>query len=197
MRAIRLLPILPVLVLLSLTKPVYAQVAEAAVGADRHLWAGAEFSDFNPDYNPIGGRLLGVGFWGDYEVSRLFSAEAELRLLDFNKPAGQTQKNFLIGPLFDVYRYHGFTAYAKVLLGVNTVNYPYASGTKISIGNGTYFALAPGGGVEYRLNSRFKLRGEYESQFMPSAPGFVFTQPRPSSGLTPTGFSVGVAYRIY
>ncbi len=195
MRAFKLLPVL--LVLLSLVKPAHAQVAEAAVGSDRHLWVGAEFSDFNPDYNPIAGRLTGIGFWGDYAVTRSFSAEAEARFLDLNKPSGQTQKNFLIGPLFDAYRYHGFTAYAKVLFGVNTVNYPYFGNTNISIGNGSYFALAPGGGVEYRLNSRFKIRGEYEYQFMPGAPGIEITAPRPSSGLTPSGYSAGISYRIY
>ena len=191
MRVNKSVLLLPALCLLSFAKPAHAQVSEAAVGSRPHLWAGAEFSDFHTDYNPAGGRLTGIGFYGDYTITRRFSAEGELRLLDLNKPEGQTQKNFLIGPLFKAYQYHQFTAYAKVLLGVNTVNYPN------NIGYGSYFAFAAGGGVEYRLNSRFKIRGEYEDQFMPSAPGTPITAPAPSSGLNPSGFSAGVSYRIF
>ncbi len=165
-----------------------AQVSVDAVGSDRHLYAGVEGSDFKPDYNPIAGRLIGYGFFGDYMVSRYFGAEGEIRLLDVNKPDGQTQKNFLVGPIVDAYRYHRFTGYAKLLLGVDTIHYPNAEGY------GTYFAMAPGGGVEYQLSARFKLRGEYEYHFIPSAPGFPNM---PSNGLTPSGYSGGISYRIY
>jgi opacity protein-like surface antigen len=153
-----------------------AQVSVDAIGDGKHLYAGVEGSDFKPDYNPIGGR------------SRYLGAEGEIRLLDLNKPSGQTQKNFFAGPIVDAYRYHRFTGYGKLMLGIDSINYP--SG----IGYGTYFAFAPGGGVEYRLNSRLKLRGEYEYQFVRSAPGFPN---QPSNGLTPSGYSGGISYRIY
>jgi hypothetical protein len=165
-----------------------AQVSVDAIGDGKHLYAGVEGSDFKPDYNPIGGRLYGYGFFADYMVSRYLGAEGEIRLLDLNKPSGQTQKNFFAGPIVDAYRYHRFTGYGKLMLGIDSINYP--SG----IGYGTYFAFAPGGGVEYRLNSRLKLRGEYEYQFVRSAPGFPN---QPSNGLTPSGYSGGISYRIY
>ncbi len=192
MRAIKLLPVL--LVLLSLVKPAHAQVAEAAVGSDRHLWVGAEGSSFNPDYNHIAGRLTGVGVYGDYLVSHLFGLEGEGRLMDFNKIDGQTQKFVAGGPIVNVYHYRGFIPFVKVLLGAAAITYPYQSGTKISIGSGSYFAFVPGGGIDYRFNSRFKIRGEYEYELIPSAPGFPG---QPSNGLTPTGYSAGVSYRIF
>ncbi len=166
----------------------HAQVSEAAVGSGRHLYVGVEGSDFKSDYNPIAGRLAGIGFFGDYMVSRHFGAEGEIRLLDLKKPAGQTQKTFLVGPIFNAYRYHRFIAFGKILAGVGTINYPNG------IGYGSYFAFAPGGGVEYRLNDRFTLRGEYDYEFFPSAPGFPNM---PSNGLTPSGYSGGISYRLY
>ena len=167
----------------------HAQVHESATGSDRHLWAGGEFSDFKPDYGLS--RLDGIGFYADYLVTHRYGAEAEIRLLDLNKPAGETQKTFMAGPIANIYQYHKAIFYAKFLLGVGTVNYPD------NIGYGSYFAFAPGGGVEYRFAPRWKVRGEYEAEFFPSAPGAPITYPFPSNGLTPTGFSVGISYKIF
>ena len=174
-----------------------AQVSESAIGASRHLWVGVEGSDFNPDYNKVFGRLAGVGIYADYTITQRFSAEGEVRLLDLKSPAGQTQKNFLIGPLFNAYQYHHFSAYGKILVGIDTITYPYFDNTTISRGNGSYFAFAPGGGVEYRFSHRWKVRGEYEYHIIPGAPGIEITYPFPSTGLSPSGFSAGIAYHIF
>ncbi len=171
-------------------RTAHGQVNEAAIGSDRHLWAGADFSDFNPDYNKIFPRLQGYGFYGDYYITRLVGLEGEIRLLTINKPEGQTQKDYLGGPTFAVYHYHQFTANAKILIGGVSINYPD------NIGYGSYFAFSPGGGVEYRLTPKLKLRGEYEYQFLPSAPGFN-SPGEPSNGLTPTGFSAGISYKFF
>ena len=171
-----------------------AQVAESATGAPPHLWAGVEGSTFNPDYNKVGGRLDGVGFYGDYDLAHHLGVEAEIRLLDLKIVAGQTQKTFLIGPRINAYRYNKFTFYAKALGGVGLIDYPYATGTTVSIGYGSYFTFALGGGAEYQLRPRLKIRGEYEWEDYPTAPGF---QGQPSNGLTPTGYSGGISYRIF
>ena len=161
-----------------------AQVAEAATGSAPHLWAGVEGSTFSPDYNKkVGGRLDGVGFYGDYDLAHHLGAEAEIRLLDLNKPQGQTQRTFLIGPRINAYRYNRFTVYGKVLGGLGLINYPSNEGY------GSYFTFAIGGGVEYQIRSRLKLRGEYEWQDYPSAPGFPN---QVSNGLTHSGYSVGI-----
>ncbi len=167
-----------------------AQVGEEAIGSDRHLWAGAEFSDFNPDYNKVFPRLLGYGFYGDYYITKRVGLEGEIRLLTINKPEGQTQKDYLGGPTITVYRYRKFLFNAKVLLGGVAINYPD------NIGTGSYFAFAPGGGAEYRLTPKLKLRAEYEYIFLPSAPGFNVPG-EPSNGLTPTGFSAGISYKFF
>lgn len=174
-----------------------AQVHESATGSVRHLWGGVEFSNYNPDYNPIGGRLDGIGAYGDYYLTYRLGVEANFRFLTLNKPSGQTQKNFFGGPTVMVYQHRKFTANAKLMLGGVSINYPYYPDTTSSIGYGSYFALAPAGNVEYRLSPRLKLRGEYEFVFIPGAPGYAFTAPAPSNGLTPTGFSIGLSYRIF
>lgn len=174
---------------LALLPAAHAQVNEQAIGSGPHAWAGVEFSNFKPDYGRP--RLDGIGLFADYLVNHRFGAEAEIRLLDLNRPAGETEKTFLGGLIVNVYTYHRLNAFVKGLAGIGTVNYPNG------IGYGSYFAYGVGGGGEYRLNSRFKVRAEYEREGFPSAPGYVFTAPNPSNGLTPTGYSAGVAYRFY
>jgi hypothetical protein len=166
-----------------------AQVHESAVGANRHLWVGGEFSDFNPDYGPQ--DIDGIGVYANMLITGKFGGEVDARFLDFNKFQGETERDFLIGPTYQVYAAHRFTATAKILLGIDKITYPG------DIGYGTYFAYAPGGDVEYRLSHRLKLRAGYEFDFIPGAPGYVFTAPAPSNGLTPHGFSIGVSYRVF
>ncbi len=171
-------------------KPSYAQVSPASTGFERRLWAGVEFSNFQNDYVKYI-RSDGIGFYGDYLITRHFGVEGEVRLLDLNNVLGLTEQTYMAGPIINVYQYHHFTAYGKFLIGVGKANYPF------NIGFGSYLAYEPGGGVEYRLNSRFKLRGEYDYQLWPGAPGIEITAPRPSSGLTPKGYSGGISYRIF
>lgn len=174
-----------------------AQVHEAAVGSSPHLWIGVEGSDFRTDYNPIAGRLYGIGVYGDYDLKRHFGLEGEVRFLNFNKPSGQTQKSFLAGPNVPIYRWHQFTGNVKLLVGLGTITFPYYGNSQIPIGNGSYFEFEPGGNVEYRLTPRLKLRGEYEYQLLPTAPGFVITNPYPSNGLSQSGYSGGISYKIF
>lgn len=164
----------------------HAQVHQSAVGSRPNLWIGAEFSDFNPDYNFF--RLYGAAIYGDYYFTRNIALEGEGRLLDFTTAAGQTQKSLLFGPSYTAYRHGRFSVNGKVLLGAVKINYPN------NIGYGSYFAFAPGGNVEYAITPRIRLRGEYEYEFLPSAPGFAG---QPSSGLTPNGFSFGASYHIF
>ncbi len=181
---------LPIIVLFAapIVPSADAQVREAATGSAPHLWVGVEGSSFNPDYNKVAGRLDGVGFYGDYFFTRHVGLEGEIRLLDLNKPEGETEKTFLIGPTVNAYSYRNFTAYAKVLAGVGTINYAN------DIGYGSYFTVAIGGGVEYQIRPRVKIRGEYEYEAFPSAPGFPGQS---SNGLTPSGLSGGVSYRFF
>jgi opacity protein-like surface antigen len=170
---------------------VFAQVASATRGGGLGLSVGAEYSNFRPDWGPT--RLQGIAVFvdADHLFLNKLGVEGEARWLTFNKPQNETEDNYLIGPRYRLLRYHGLSFYGKFLLGGGFITYPSGLGT------GSYFAYAPGATVQYRLNRRWSVRGEYEYQFWPSAPGIVFTFPRPSNGLTPSGFSGGVSYRIF
>jgi hypothetical protein len=189
MRGIRLLLSTLLVALPAAVPAAQAQVHQSAVGANRHLWVGAEFSHFNPDYGPQ--DLDGIGIYADTLITGKFGAELDARFLDLNQFKGETERDLLIGPTYQVYAAHRFTATAKILLGIDKVNYPG------NIGYGTYFAYAPGGDLEYHLTRRFKLRAGYEFDFIPGAPGYAFTAPNPSNGLTPHGFNIGVSYRVF
>jgi hypothetical protein len=170
---------------------IFAQVASATRGGELGLSAGAEYSNFKPDWGFS--RLQGITIFADADHIFLnkLGIEGEARWLNFNKPDGQTESNYLGGPRYRLLRYHGLSLYGKFLFGAGLITYPG------QIGTGSYFAYVPGGTAEYRLTHRLSVRGDYEYQFWPSAPGLVFTYPQPSNGLTPNGFSVGASYRIF
>jgi len=164
----------------------YAQVAPSVQGGNSTLWVGGEFSSFNSDY-ATSKRLNGIGALVDYNVTPRFGLEAEGRWMKWNAVGQQSQYDYLAGPKAKLLQYHRFSLNAKFLFGGIWITYPF------NVGSGSYFAYVPGGYGEYRISSRFAVRGDYEYQFIPSAPGFPGI---PSNGLTPHGYSVGVTYRI-
>jgi len=170
---------------------VFAQVAPATEGGGLTLSAGAEYSNFHPDWGP--NRLGGIAAFVDADHIFLHNlgAEGEARWLIFNEFEGEHESNYLIGPRYRLIRFHRLSAYAKFLMGAGLITYPN------KIGSGSYFAYTPGATAEYRFLHRFSARVDYEYQFWPSAPGLAFTFPNPSHGLNPNGFSGGVSYRIF
>jgi hypothetical protein len=177
--------------LLLLPVSALAQVKPATTGGGLSFSAGAEYSNFQPDFGP--NRLGGIAVFADADnvVLHKLGIEGEARWLHFNEFVGESQNHYLLGPRYRLIRYHQLSGYAKFLMGGGFITYPY------KIGSGSYFALVPGGTVEYRLKHHWIIRGDYEYQFWPAAPGIVFTYPNPSNGLTPNGFSAGVAYKFF
>jgi hypothetical protein len=54
--------------------------------------------------------------------------------------------------------------------------------------------IAPGAGMNYRLNSRWQLRAEYEYQFWLNSPGY---SNEPDHQLRPNGVHIGIAFRPF
>jgi hypothetical protein len=163
-----------------------AQAAPAVRGG-AGLWSGAEYSNFSPDFGPSQ-RLSGIGGYLDLNWNSRYAAEAEVRFLRFNGFSSQYQDNYLIGPKITILPKGKLRPYAKVLVGLGKFNFPY------QLGYGTYFALALGAGVDYRLSPRISIRAEYEYQFWPNSPGIAG---EPSNSLRPNGLSAGFAYRLH
>jgi opacity protein-like surface antigen len=80
-------------------------------------------------------------------------------------------------------------------VGIGYFNFP------LNAAHGSYFDVALGGGLDYRLTRRIYVRGEYEYQIWPGFVGPPDPTPIPlqnrPNGLTPNGFSVGASYRIF
>jgi opacity protein-like surface antigen len=165
-----------------------AQVAPSATGNQSHLSAGATGSMFQPDYAGTGvaqtspNRLYGIGAYVDARFTRWAQVEAEGRWSRFNQYCWQDsvcngEDTYLIGPRIAPYTFRKLTPYGKVLVG-------FGNGSFLT---GRPFAIAFGGGVDYRLTRRFTLRCfDFEYQRWSVTPT-----------LYPYGGSVGLSYQIF
>jgi opacity protein-like surface antigen len=164
----------------------FAQLNRSVIGGDGAFWAGGEFSSFTTDYGAA--NINGPTAIFDLNVTPKIGVVGEASWKHWHGNGGQTHSDYLIGGKYRAYRFRRFDFNAKFLLGGVWVRFPF------DIGSGSYFAMAPGGFVTYRLTDRFKLRADYEYQILPAAPNIPG---QPNNGLTPSGFSVGVEYMVF
>jgi opacity protein-like surface antigen len=165
-----------------------AQVAPSAYGGPPLLSVGGSYSFFDAAY--AGNRVAGIGSYIDWDPAMKWhlGAQGEGRWLTYNGAHGFSEYNYLAGPLYRIpvrWRWH---PYAKFLAGAGEINFPY------HLAHGSYFAMAPGGGVEFEMKRRWRVRADYEYQIWPDAPGIPGIQ---SSALKPNGVSVGISYSIF
>ena len=194
------------LILLAFTAAAaWAQSPRSAVGGEGSLWAGGEMSSFNPDYSCSSSvpfrcahQLFGPTVFFDFNLRPRWGAEGEARWMDWHGEGGQSESNYLLGPRYRLFQYHRLNGWAKMMFGggwTTTPYYPQAGSLR-----GSYFVYAPGGTLSYRLTSHLAIRGDYEYQFWPSFVGPTTfsggTAIEHNHGLTPNGFSVGVAWRF-
>lgn len=169
--------------------PASAQVVPAGFQAAHSIWVGGQYSYFSASFPyQTTQRIQGAGVFGDYHIHNSFWLEGEASFLEFGGFEGSTESSYLAGPRVQFLRRGKFQPYGKLLVGMAGIHYPYA------IGDAHYFAFAPAGGLDYRLSARWFLRGEYEYQFWPGSPGYANV---PSHELTPSGFHIGLAYKIH
>jgi len=170
------------------TAALNAQAAPAATGGTGSIFAGGTYSFFksgNPESsspNQYTNWLQGIGGYFDFNYTNMIGVEGEVRLLRFNQMNSVHEDTYSIGPKI-TYRRAKYEPYGKVLFGIGEINFPY------SFAHGGYFAMAFGGGLDYRVTPRLKVRViDYEYQYWP---GFL------NHSLQPNGFSVGASYRIF
>jgi opacity protein-like surface antigen len=169
--------------------PLVAQAVPAAYRSPHVLWVGAEFSDVRASFPyQSSQRLFGVGAFADFKLNGRIGIEGDARFLRFGGFENSTESSYLAGPKAYFLTRGRLHPYAKLLVGAGKIHYPF------EIGDASYFALAPGAGSDYRLSSRWMLRAEYEVQMWLNSPGYAN---EPSHELTPNGFHVGVAYRVF
>ena len=174
--------------LLSSSVCALAQVVPEAYKSTGRLTAGEYYSYFDTNY--AGNRMTGLGAYIDWTAPILWhlGAEAEGRWLIFGAFHDFSQYTYLIGPRYRLPVGRRFQPYAKLLVGAGEVNFPY------QLGHGGYFAIAPGGGIDFNVKPRWRLRADYEYQIWPNAVGIPGI---PSSALKPNGDSAGISYQIF
>jgi opacity protein-like surface antigen len=164
-----------------------AQVAPSAWEPAHSFWVGGEYSNIHAGFPyQSDQRLWGVGGFADYSLKHRLGIAGEARFLHFNSFYGENEDSYLAGPRYAFRDFGNFELYAKGLVGLGRMQYPFEIGSK------TYLDLAPGVGVSYRMGHRWQLRGEYEYQFWLNSPGFAN---EPEHQITPNGFHIGVAFR--
>jgi hypothetical protein len=158
----------------------HAQALATASGPGSYVSAGGGYSAYQVDY---GQRVLGGGFvFVDVHPTWRYGFEGEARFLRMHSDEGVTQTTYLAG--VHVYlRPQAFRPYVKVLAGLAKMDFPfgYAPGS-------SYFALAPGAGVDYLISDRITVRAiDFEYQDWPQ---FTF------GALHPYGVSAGISIRL-
>jgi len=214
-------------ILLCFVMTAIAARAQSVHSADRGLFSvtiGAEASIFQPDYIgttnaqsnglsiPYG--LTGVGVYSDIRVSRWIQLEAEARWsqfninevspnppingLDFVPEVGE--KTFLVGPRIPILQYKRLTPYGKVLFGVGRTSTNHAI-YQTSHNSFNSFAMAYGGGLDYRLTKRINIRIpdiEYQQwNLRINETNLNNTVTAHHFPIHPWGASAGVSYTIF
>jgi hypothetical protein len=157
-----------------------AQAVQSADAGGPLLSVGGTASGYYLQYGQI--KLLGASVFVDADTRRHFGVEAEARWLQFHQTNDVHDATYMVGPRY--YREIGrFQPYVKVLAGVGEFNFPYNYAT------GSYLVVAPGGGLDYRINRLIRIRvADVEYQLWPQ-----FTY----SSMSSVGVSTGIRLRIF
>lgn len=159
--------------------PAFGQVVPTGERGGMTVSAGATASGYYLQYGER--KILGATGFVDVDRSR-FGIEAETRWLRFYQTDDVYATTWEIGP-----RYHmtfgRFQPYAKGMVGIGDFNFPY------NLAHGSYLVVAPGAGVDFRLNRRIDVRvADFEYQYWPQ-----FTY----GTMTSYGVSTGIRVRIF
>jgi Outer membrane protein beta-barrel domain len=140
-----------------------AQSQEAAIGGEQHLSVGG---DVNGTYLGYGKRWIGgAGGNVDVGINHWLGLEGEANFTFYRQYANTHSTTYMGGPRY-TFRGMGssgrFRPYAKCLAGVGYFNFPY------NYAKGSYFVVAPGAGVDYRLSYHLRWRvADFEYQYWP------------------------------
>jgi opacity protein-like surface antigen len=172
----------------SVSYTAHAQAVPSATYPLRTLWVGVQYSNIHAGFPyQSSQRLTGISFFADYHIQHRIAIEADARFLRWGAFYGLAENNYLAGPRFTIWDAGKLRPYGQFLLGLGSLHFPF------NIGDSRYLALAPAGGVNYRLSRKWTLNGEYEYQLWPGSPDI---SNQPAHEIAPNGFHAGLAYRL-
>lgn len=128
-------------------------------------------------------KIAGPSSFVDIDTRHRLGIEGEAHWLMFPQTASVHDTTWLIGARYSALEFNRrFYPYVKGMVGFTQFNFPY------SYAKGDYVVAAPGGGFDYRLTYRVRLRVDGEYQFWPQ---FTYVS-------TPAwGVSAGLRVRVF
>ena len=133
----------------ALAGTAHAQVAPSATSGEFRLSAGGTGSGFYVQYGER--KLVGASAFVDADIKRGFGIEGEGRWLEWNQVNHEHVETYSIGLRYHI-NFHRFQPYAKGLIGFSDFNFPG------NFASGRYQTITAGGGLDYRLTHRIRLR---------------------------------------
>ncbi len=160
-----------------------AQAPEAAVGDWSALSVGGSVNASRLQYGQH--WMIGGTAFVDANFTWRYGIEGETNWEVLRQVEHTRATTYLVGPRFQLSglgENAQWRPYVKFMAGDGYFNFPYHYAW------GNYFVMAPGGGLDYRVNSRIRLRVlDAEVQYWPT-----FTY----GSMTNLSVSAGVRYRI-
>jgi opacity protein-like surface antigen len=162
-------------------RSLHAQALPTASGPGSYVAVGGGVSAFQEDYGQqvIGGALIYV----DANPTWRYGLEAEARYLRLHTDEQETETNYFAGVRVQLWKPSSrLRPYAKFLVGSGQISFPFHYAT------GSYFAYAPGAGLDIALGDRWTVRAaDFEYQDWQN-----FTY----GPMHPYGVSAGISFRI-
>ena len=167
---------------LNLVPSLFAQAAYTA-SKRANIQVGVLGSAFTLDDNT--GHEEGIGIYGDIDFTKHLGVELLYRDASIKTPHDVGENHLLVGPRY-VFHRGPFDPYAKAVIGRGTINYQV--GYYLVASSESYLTYALGGGLDLRAARHINVRlFDFEYQRWPNFP---------PHGLTPYGYSAGVAYHF-
>jgi hypothetical protein len=158
-----------------------SQVAPESYGGNQTISVGGTVSGFRLDYGKH--DLGGAGVFADADLNDRVGITGEANWLWLHQFADTHFSTYLAGPRMAFNLRGNLHPYIKGLVGGGLFNFPY------SYAHGSYFVAAGGGGLDYHIAPRIRLRlVDFEYQYWPE---FSF------GPIKPYGVSVGIRYQIF
>jgi hypothetical protein len=163
------------------SEPGWGQVAQSAVRGDELISVGGTGSIYRDNY---GARTLGgSSLFMDADWNKHYGLEVEGRRSFVGQRDGVQNSTYLIGPRYCLNGIGRLRPYLKLMIGDGQFRFPY------NYADGNYLVIATGGGLDFRVNRRIRLRlidAEYQQW-----PTFTYGM------LSNYGVSAGIRVRIY
>jgi opacity protein-like surface antigen len=178
-------------VFLTMARPASAQAVQSADAEGFTLSAGGTASGYYLQYGEV--KIFGATGFVDLGSRRGLGIEGEARWLMFHLTNNNATNDihattYAIGPRYSLRFIGRFQPYAKALVGIGKFNFPYNDG------HDTTLVIAPGGGVDYRINRRIRLRlADVEYQYWPQ---FAYSKTS-STAMSSFGVSSGIRVSIF